>query len=278
MLIGLALLAAVGYGVSDFAGGLASRRVRPLTALLYSHPVGAVLVAALLPMFPGSFDLASVVFGALAGLAGLLGFGLMYHLMASSPLNVVSPITAVLAAATPIACGLLSGEHPRPTAWLGIAFGLVAIAIISGSSRGGAPARVRTKVLLQAFTSGAGFGLYFALLAHAGGSASGIWPLMLARLSSGLVIIAIAARPGVVATVDSRTGALAGCAGLLDASADVCFLLATRHGYLSLVSGVTALYPAVTVLLAGFLLRERAGWLPSAGLALSAVSLALIAH
>src|SRR5664279_5883155 len=157
VLIGLAMLAAVGYGVSDFAGGLASRRVRPLTALLYGHPVGAVLVAALLPMFPGSFDLASVVFAALAGLAGLLGFGLMYHLMASSPLNVVSPITAVLAAATPIACGLFSGEHPRPAAWLGIAFGLVAIALISGLSSGGA-ARVQAKVLLQAFTSGAASG------------------------------------------------------------------------------------------------------------------------
>lgn len=277
MLIGLALLAALGYGLSDFAGGLASRRVRPLTALLYGHPAGAVLVAALLPLFPGSFDPATLVFAALAGLAGLLGFKLMYQLMATSPLNVVSPITAVLAAATPIACGLLSGEHPHATAWLGIVFGLVAIALISGSSRNGV-SRVQVKVLLQAFASGAGFGLYFALLAHAGGSASGLWPLVVARLSSTLVIVAIAARPGVVATVDSHTKTLAGCAGLLDAAADVCFLFATRHGYLSLVSGVTALYPAVTVLLAGFVLRERAGWLPCAGLVLSTVSLALIAH
>ena len=49
-------------------------------------------------------------------------------------------------------------------------------------------------------------------------------------------------------------------------------------GYLSLVSVVTAMYPAITVLLAVFVLRERAGWLPRAGLALSAVSLALIAR
>ena len=101
---------------------------------------------------------------------------------------------------------------------------------------------------------------------------------MIARVSSSLVIVAIAGRPEVVGTVDLRTGTLAGCAGLLDASADVCFLLATRHGYLSLVSVVTSLYPAITVLLAVFVLRERAGWLPRAGLALSAVSLALIAR
>ena len=145
MLVGLALLAAVGYGVSDFTGALASRRVRPLTALLYSHPIGAVLVAALLPLFPGSFDAGSVVLAILAGLAGLLGFALMYQFMATSPLNIVSPISAVLAAATPIACGVLSGEQPRATAWLGIAFGLVAITPVSGSYSGGAAARVRTR-------------------------------------------------------------------------------------------------------------------------------------
>ena len=70
-------MAALGYGVSDFAGGLASRRVRPLTALCYCHPVGAVLVAEILPLFPGSLDAPSIVFAALARLAGLAGFGLM---------------------------------------------------------------------------------------------------------------------------------------------------------------------------------------------------------
>lgn len=66
-------------------------------------------------------------------------------------------------------------------------------------------------------------------------------------------------------------------AGALDAAGDVCFLLATRHGYLSLVGVVVALYPAVTVLLALGVLREKASVLPRAGMVLSAVSLALIA-
>ena len=49
----LALLAALGYGVSDFSGGLAARRVRSTTALLYSYPVATVLILALLPLAPG---------------------------------------------------------------------------------------------------------------------------------------------------------------------------------------------------------------------------------
>ena len=53
MAVVLALLAAVSYGVSDFVGGLASRRRSALAILLYSYPVGAVLMAALLPLTSG---------------------------------------------------------------------------------------------------------------------------------------------------------------------------------------------------------------------------------
>jgi uncharacterized membrane protein len=272
----LALLAALGYGVSDFSGGLASRRVRPMTALLLAYPVATVFTAMLLPLAPGSLSLGSAALAALAGLAGLVGFGLMYRLMSTAPLNLVSPVTGVLAAATPIAFGVLSGEQPRLTAWFGIAAGLVAVVLISSASDGGPHARLRVQVLLVALVSGAGFGLYFVLLAHAG-VGTGLWPLLIARVSALVVIVAVAARPGVIAAVDRRTFGLAAVAGALDAAADVCFLLATRDGYLSLVSVITALYPAFTALLALFVLRERAGWLPRAGLALSAVSLALIA-
>jgi hypothetical protein len=49
----LALLAALVYGVSDFFGGLASRGAKALTVLIYNYPFGAVIMIALLPLFPG---------------------------------------------------------------------------------------------------------------------------------------------------------------------------------------------------------------------------------
>lgn len=67
-------------------------------------------------------------------------------------------------------------------------------------------------------------------------------------------------------------------AGARDAAGDVLFGLASRHGFLSLASVIVALYPAVTVLLAVAVLGERAGRIARFGMALSAVSLVLVAQ
>jgi len=69
---------------------------------------------------------------------------------------------------------------------------------------------------------------------------------------------------------------LAIAAGLLDAGANVGFLLASRHGLLSLSSVITALYPAGTVLLAVLLLKERTGTVQRVGLALAVVAVVLL--
>jgi drug/metabolite transporter (DMT)-like permease len=54
------------------------------------------------------------------------------------------------------------------------------------------------------------------------------------------------------------------------------FLLATRHGLLSVASVLTSLYPAVTVLLAMSMLREHATPTQRAGLLLAGASVVLI--
>ena len=54
------------------------------------------------------------------------------------------------------------------------------------------------------------------------------------------------------------------------------YLAATGHGQLSVVAVVTALYPAVTVVLARFLLDERWARLQIAGLVMSALAVGLI--
>ena len=65
-------------------------------------------------------------------------------------------------------------------------------------------------------------------------------------------------------------------AGLLDVSANVLYLLATRHGLLTLVAVLTSMYPASTVLLARFVLKERFIRTQIAGLLFAAASIVMI--
>jgi drug/metabolite transporter (DMT)-like permease len=76
---------------------------------------------------------------------------------------------------------------------------------------------------------------------------------------------------------DGRVFAAALGAGVGDASANVCYVLATRAGLFGFAVVLTSLYPGVTVMLARFLLGERMSWARRAGLALAAVGVLLVA-
>jgi drug/metabolite transporter (DMT)-like permease len=271
----LGLLAAVFYGVGDFAGGVASRRFNSVTILLYSYPVGAVLMAVMLPFFAGDLSARVILFGVLGGAAGLMGVAVMYQLMVSAPMNVISPVTAVLAAIVPVIVGVTIGERPAVAAWLGILIGIAAVVLVSRTSDEHPHGKIAVRVLALACLSGIGFGLYFVFLARAGHH-SGLWPLVVSRVASALLILPLAGARRAFTRIGSRTLAVAAAAGACDALANMFFLLSSRTGLLSLASVLTALYPAVTVLLAVGFLHEHASRIQRAGLALAAVSVVLI--
>jgi uncharacterized membrane protein len=66
-------------------------------------------------------------------------------------------------------------------------------------------------------------------------------------------------------------------AGVLDAAANVFYLLALSQGMLSVVAVLTALYPAGTVVLARYGLGERMSGVQRTGLAVAGMSALLIA-
>jgi drug/metabolite transporter (DMT)-like permease len=262
----LGLAAAVLYGVGDFAGGIASRRLTAVSVLLVSYPVGAVLMAALLPAFGGRASLHSILFGIAGGASGLVGVVLMYSLMT---------VAAVLAAIVPVVVGVGIGERPPLTAWLGIVLGLGAVVLVSRTTEDHPHGRIGAGVIALAFVSGLGFGLYFVFLARAGHD-SGLWPLVVSRFASALLIVPLAAARKAFTVVRGRLLAVVVLAGSCDALANMCFLLASRHGLLSLASVLTSLYPATTVILAVWLLREHTSMTQRIGLGLAAGSIVLI--
>jgi drug/metabolite transporter (DMT)-like permease len=272
--LALALASAAAFGTADFLGGLATRRASALLVTLSAHLTGAVVVVPVLLFLRAPVDPASLAWGAASGMCGCAGAVVFFRALASGAMAAAAPVTAIVSAALPVLAGVLLGERPGPAAWLGVCAGLLAVGAIS---RGGDPsAKFERRTLALAVGAGIGFGLFFIFLSRAS-HASGLWPLLGARVGSlsllGAVILSgrmsWRAEPGAL-----RLGVLSGA---VDMTANALFLLATRRGELALVAVLASLYPAATVLLALALLRERLRGLQLAGVALALVAVALIA-
>lgn len=275
MAIVLGLAAALTYGAADFLGALATKTTKVFTVVLVSQVLGSGLLILVLPFFlESSAPAAALAWGAGAGVAGAVGVALFYQGLAVGRMGAVAPITGVEAAAVPVIFGLLTGERPSPLAFAGVLVALGAVALVSSSPQiEDSPASSRRRLqpgIGLAIAAGIAFGAFFILLDQAGDD-SGLWPLVGARVSSLVtIVVAMLAGDGFERPQRSALPAIAG-AGLLDVAANLFFLLATRHGLLSIVAVLTSMYPATTVVLARLVLDERFHRTQLIGLALAAL-------
>ena len=304
----LALAAAMLYGTADFLGGVASRRASVFTVLALTVPAGAVVmvVVALLgdasglggllghgglgtPTSVGSWSAAAWAAG--SGVCGAFGLVAFYAGFATAPISVVAPVAALVSAVLPVGVAIAQGERPGVGVIAGGLLCLIAIVLVSaqpaaqGTSRKGqapspdgrmAPSG-RLLGLVYGIAAGAGFGLFFIFLKNAGQSGV-LWPVAISR-SAGTVVafgIALVTRTRLWPRRGAGVAGIALVSGLLDAAANVCYVLATRAGLFGLAVVITSLYPGVTVLLARLLLGERMRWLQRAGLLLAAVGVVLV--
>ena len=271
----LALAGSLAYGAADFLGGVASRGAHVLRVVAIAAPASLLVELVLWPVIGADFDPRSVGWGAASGVASAAAFALLYRTLAIGPMSVLSPVTALVSAALPVAVGLLGGERLGALAVLGVGLALVAIVVVSGGTDARDRRPTRTALLL-AFGAGAAIALQLVCLDQAPDD-SGVAPLLVGRAVSSAVVLGAAllllgrlgdARPSLPASA---------AAGALDSLANLAFLLAVRDGDLAVIAVITALYPAGTVLLARVLLAERIGRWQLAGLGLAALAVSLLA-
>lgn len=272
--VALALLGAISYGVSDFVGGLASRRssVWPVAILsCVGSMVGAVALAVAVPGHPTTGQL---WWGALAGVGAGAGTAFLYRGLAGGRMGVVAPVSGVGATVIPVVIGVLGGERPSALVWLGMIVALPGIWFVS-REESGVPA-TGPSGLLDGVLAGIGFGVLFAALGQVPDGA-GFWPLAAAEVAAVVTVVAacVALRGEALPHVREQWWGLV--SGLLAAIAGVSFLLATHHGLLSVSAVLTSLYPAFTVLLAAVVLRERIHKVQARGLVLCGAAVVLVA-
>jgi drug/metabolite transporter (DMT)-like permease len=272
----LAALSALLYGGADFCGGLASRKAETAPVLLLSQLCGLAVALAASLLIPARAPTgADALWGAAAGLCGVLGLAALYRALAGTIVAVASPTAAVVGAVIPVLVGLAAGERPGTLAWLGIALAGPAIVLLTlGPPAAGGRGGVR-RALALGTAAGLGFGLFFVALSRAPRD-GGLWPLAAARaasVSAMAVAVALARRPLRAALSAAPVIALA---GVLDMGANIAFLLASRAGMLTVAAVVASLYPAPTVVLARLFWRERLPLPRIAGIGLAIAGVALI--
>jgi drug/metabolite transporter (DMT)-like permease len=285
MAVVLALLSALGYGLSDFVGGLVSRRTSAWSVAVVvqvAATVCTVLVALAFGGAPGPGDLGWAL---LAGVGSGVGVGFLFRGFSRGRMSVVAPLSAVGAALVPVVVGLVLGERPGLLVTVAIVAALPGIWLVaSGEAQqegppAAAPERAEQETVpsgvLDGVLAGLGFGVMFAALGQVPEEA-GLWPLALSQGVSAVTVVALAVvlrqpwRP-------ERSTWAAVPAGPLSAGAIVCFQLATRSGLLAVTSVLASLYPAATILLAMAVLRERIHPGQAVGLVLCGVTVTLVA-
>jgi drug/metabolite transporter (DMT)-like permease len=270
----LALSGAVLWGVGDFLGGFATRRLRVLAVLAISQAVGlagvAVWVALSGDPFPGVVELLPA---AGAGIAGLVGLGALYRGLAVGAMGIVAPISAA-SPVVPLAVDLAHGEVPDALQWLGIGLVLGGIVVLSREPSGG-EARLAAGVGL-ALLAAAGFGAFFVGI-DAGTDESVPWAVVAVRSTAVALALAAVAVTSTSLRVPLRLLALLAAVGLFDTAANVAFAAASTEGAIGIVAVLSALYPVVTIALARIVLGERLSGARRVGAALALAGAALVA-
>jgi drug/metabolite transporter (DMT)-like permease len=267
------LASAATWGVGDFSGGLATRRVSVLTVTLLSQTAGLILLVAVALLWREGWPAGSdVIWGALAGIFGFIGLIGLYRAMAIGQMGIAAPVTAVMSAGLPMVVGAVTQGWPDATRQVGFVLALVGIWFISRPQQaGGRPAGLGLALL-----AGCGFGGFLICIAQVQES-SVFWPLAAARLVAIaiMLVVSLISRKRIIPSQAIMPLIL--LTGVMDAGGNAFFVLAEQAGRLDVAATLASLYPATTVILALVVLKERLVFWQGIGVLLALIAVPLIA-
>lgn len=273
--LAISLASAFSWGVSDFLGGLTSRRLPVLGVLAVSQPAGLVLIAVVIVIFGADpIPADKLAIAALAGAASLGGLWAFYAAMAMGTVSVVAPI-ASLGVVVPVAVGLARGDAPAAIQLIGLVPAMAGVVIL-GYEEHPEHAGVARRSVILAIIAGLGFGIFFTGLDVASPDRPG-WAVLAVRVG-GVITVAIAlliSRPRLAAVSGSIAVLLT--IGFFDVLATTLFAVASTKGVLPVIAVGGSMYPAFTIALAHGVLGERLARIQWAGVVLALLGVALIA-
>ena len=256
------LLAALGFGLADFEGALAGRRIGSLPTVMLGQGLAALVMTAILLASGRSLAPLGLLLGVvvLNGLFAAVAYQAHYRALSLGPVAVVSPIGAAYAVFGVALAVVLLGERPGVLALLGGILTVLGVMFVSTDLRAlRAGVRDVAPGVPWALASAVAFGVAgFTLgyLSQRGGWIAGLWASRVAQVSF-YVPLAIATRSQLSAVRDRKGIAIALVAGVADIVGVVGLSVGAERGFISVVIAASAVFPVVTVALSLAFLKER---------------------
>jgi len=300
----IALASAASWGGGDFAGGMGAKasggRVPgAIRFVILSHVISlVVLVGILLRVHVGTPHGVAVLWAMVGGFTGALGLVAFYIALSRGGMGVSAAVSGLLAAAIPALVSSLMEGSPGAMRLAGFALAGGAIWLIAAGDspekdfpeeKGGAGSTMALSVF-----AGVAFGVYFVAI-KLSNPLGLVMPMTIARVTSVAlcsVVLGVmwfrekafgveprSENPDLGHPVFGRWMAGWGWAcgvALLDTGGNMLFLVATRMGRLDVASVLASLYPAGTILLAAWYLKERPTRRQTVGMVAALAAVAMV--
>ncbi len=295
------LSGALVFGSGDFLGGMASKRMGAFLATGVAAVVGLFVLFGLTLVVPGEITPETIFWGLISGVCGSLAILLLYAALAIGPMSILSPLGALISAIFPVLWAIfVSHEVLQWFGYLALGIGAVAIVLVAFTPEKEA-VKPRLRGIIFASVSGILIGLFLIVMKQVPQGA-GVYPLVFNRFVNmtimfsavgGMALIRWAHKRGFLGrdgkpradlvvgdegALDYKKGLLfaLGC-GVLDSLGNALLLFGIQAGSLSVMSVLTAMYPAGTIILAAMVLREKITKLQLVGMVLALAAAGLLA-
>lgn len=256
-------MAAITWGISDFSGGLASKKQSTILVLFVSQIFGIGTLFAIIMSKGENYQSGQLLWSALGGISGAIGLLTLYHGFTKGTTSIISPISAATAISIPVIFSVVTNGTPNQSQSVGLALAIVSIVLLSMNSTSKDQTESSNIVnITYGLISGFGFGMFFIFVDQFKVN-SVFWPLAMLRMFSLIFLMIIIVYKSQNSSLRHKNKIkilrieLIVITGVGDTLANVFFTLSAQSGRLDVASILSSLFPVVTVLLAFIIYKEK---------------------
>jgi len=252
--ITFALIAAASWGIGDFLGGFASRKLNQFQVLLVMAFSSLILLFVCMIIWREQIPtIDNLILAMIAGVSGALGSVSLYKGLSLGNAALVAPVAGVIGAIIPTLVGLWLEGLPSAMKLIGFGLAFIGIWLVTRTKNGNDHSN--RLGLGLALLAGIGFGGFLVIIAQVEGEQIFV-PLVFAKLASVVLAIGLmkSRQLSIPKLIESPIAILS---GVFDAGGNIFYLFAAQFTRLDIAALLSSLYPAGTVLLSNLILKEK---------------------